>query len=93
MTSHVLVLVGSLDVVVTTTKGHLFAFRGLDGKSVEHFPIRFSAPLYSPPTLLRMGVVPMAPSLHVLGTSTNGQLFIVDGSNGCVETLDLGERR
>lgn len=79
----------SLDVVVATVDGALWALRGSDGTDLAHFPVRMAGRAMAPVTLLRLGQ--KVRGAHLLSPCHDGHLYVVDGSTGCVNKVDIGE--
>jgi len=80
---------GILDVVVGTTEGHIFAVNGRDGSTFPIFPIKLRGRLQSPPLLVKLNQA--SNSLHIVVSAYDGHLYLIDGSSGCFEKIDIGE--
>lgn len=81
---------GLLDIVIGSTAGHIWALRGINGEVLEHFPVKLRGRVHSRPLLISLN--PESPTqLHVVITADDGHIYMIDGSSGCYEKLDIGE--
>ncbi|KAL6046797.1 Protein DEFECTIVE IN EXINE FORMATION 1 [Balamuthia mandrillaris] len=84
---------GVLDVVLTSDAGQIWAFAGDTGSLLPNFPILVEGRTYAKPLLLPLtsGAGSAPERMHIVVTSSNGYLYIIDGVSGCVDHVDLGE--
>ncbi|KAF8289943.1 FG-GAP repeat protein,intergrin alpha chain [Trypanosoma cruzi cruzi] len=88
---------GSIDLAFGTTSGLLYAVRGRDGALLPHFPIATEGPILAPPLLVNLNnTQPLAQKetegLHIIVPSHDGVLYIVSGTTGCVDGIDINEK-
>ena len=89
---------GILDIVFGTTAGGIYALHGKTGAVLEHFPILAGGPVLAPVLLLNLNQTapPALPSaargLHVVVPAHDGILYLISGTTGCYEALDIGEK-
>eukprot|EP01114_Cavostelium_apophysatum_P007935 TRINITY_DN2015_c0_g1_i4.p1 TRINITY_DN2015_c0_g1~~TRINITY_DN2015_c0_g1_i4.p1 ORF type:complete len:619 (-),score=171.94 TRINITY_DN2015_c0_g1_i4:75-1931(-) len=80
---------GELDVVLGTTEGHIFAFDGVDGQLLDHFPVRTRGRIQSQALLVPLN--DNSKALHIVVAAYDGHVYMIDGSTGCFEKVDIGE--
>ncbi|RNF07421.1 putative FG-GAP repeat protein [Trypanosoma conorhini] len=88
---------GAIDLAFGTTAGLLYAVRGRDGVPLPHFPVATEGPILAPP--LPVNLNNTLPSqqrgpegLHLVVPSHDGVLYIVSGTTGCVDGIDINEK-
>eukprot|EP00658_Telonema_sp_P-2_P079624 TRINITY_DN7742_c0_g1_i4.p1 TRINITY_DN7742_c0_g1~~TRINITY_DN7742_c0_g1_i4.p1 ORF type:complete len:515 (-),score=87.76 TRINITY_DN7742_c0_g1_i4:493-2037(-) len=93
---------GVADLAVGTTSGLLFAIDVMAGKILPHFPVVTGGPIVVTPLAVRlkrqmsisdftsMGQIGKS-NMELVVPSSDGFVYIVS-SNGCFETIDLGEK-
>jgi len=89
---------GALDVVVVASIGHVWAFSGKTGKTLQNFPIKLGSMVTSAPVLL-----PIPPfgskrpwtsfldGLAIIVHGADGTIYNIHAKTGCVQKIDLGE--
>ena len=80
-----------LDVVVGTSLGGIYALDGRSGKVLPFFPVLADGAVMAPPLLLNLNSSE-AKGLHIVVPSLDGFLYIISGTTGCFELIDLGEK-
>jgi len=78
-----------LEIVVATTYGHVWAFRGITGEVVPNFPVKMKGRLHSQALLVQLN--PGSPALSVVVVGYDGHVYIIQSETGCVEKVDIGE--
>lgn len=94
---------GILDIVVGTSSGQLWAVDGRRGQLLPGFPVQISSSdvrddtaIVAPPLLINLNDTrpPLdaerSAGLHIVFPATDGRLYIVSGTTGCIEMIDLG---
>eukprot|EP00798_Chlamydomonas_sp_ICE-L_P007322 gene7322-442_t len=79
---------GDLEVVFGTVAGYIFALRGATGEDIPNFPFRTHGRIHAPVMVTRLADTP---SQHLVVMSFDGFLYLVDGAEGCADTIDIGE--
>eukprot|EP01025_Chloroclados_australasicus_P065169 TRINITY_DN8844_c1_g1_i8.p1 TRINITY_DN8844_c1_g1~~TRINITY_DN8844_c1_g1_i8.p1 ORF type:complete len:626 (-),score=88.92 TRINITY_DN8844_c1_g1_i8:375-2252(-) len=79
---------GVLDIAVATKSGFIYALRGTDGKDLNNFPFLTGGPIMSQVLITRLQD---APQQNLMVQSFDGFLYVVDGLDGCSDTVDIGE--
>uniref|UniRef100_A0ACD5WDP8 Uncharacterized protein n=1 Tax=Avena sativa TaxID=4498 RepID=A0ACD5WDP8_AVESA len=83
---------GHTDVVVPTVSGNIYVLSGKDGSKVQPFPYRAHGRIMSPVLLLDMSKRGEKPQgLTLATTSFDGYLYLIEGSSGCADVVDIGE--
>jgi FG-GAP repeat len=83
---------GRTDVVVPTVSGNVYVLSGKDGSFVRPFPFRTNGRIMSRVLLVdlsRRGDKSKGLTLAV--PSFDGYLYLVEGSTGCADVVDIGE--
>jgi outer membrane protein assembly factor BamB len=80
-----------LDIVVGTSKGGIYALDARSGKLLPRFPIVADGAVMAPPLLLNLNATE-GKGLHVVVPALDGFLYVVSGTTGCYELIDLGEK-
>ena len=80
-----------VDIVVGTSTGGIFALDGRNGKLLPYFPIIADGAVMAPPLLLNLNASHSS-GLHIVVPAMDGFLYIVSGTTGCYEVVDLGEK-
>ncbi|XP_066334585.1 protein DEFECTIVE IN EXINE FORMATION 1-like [Miscanthus floridulus] len=83
---------GHTDVVVPTVSGNIYVLSGKDGSKIQPFPYRTHGRIMSPVLLLDMSKHgENAKGLTLATTSFDGYLYLIEGSSGCADVVDIGE--
>ncbi|XP_062214102.1 protein DEFECTIVE IN EXINE FORMATION 1-like [Phragmites australis] len=83
---------GHTDVVVPTVSGNIYVLSGKDGSKIQPFPYRTHGRIMSPVLLLDMSKPRgNAQGLTLATTSFDGYLYLIEGSSGCADVVDIGE--
>ncbi|TVU44349.1 hypothetical protein EJB05_03785 [Eragrostis curvula] len=83
---------GHTDVVVPTVSGNIYVLSGKDGSKIQPFPYRAHGRIMSPVLLLDMSKHgENAKGLTLATTSFDGYLYLIEGSSGCADVVDIGE--
>lgn len=83
---------GHTDIVVPTVSGNIYVLRGKDGLKVQPFPYRAHGRIMSPVLLLDMSKrEENSRGLTLATTSFDGYLYLIEGSSGCADVVDIGE--
>ncbi|ONM11019.1 Protein DEFECTIVE IN EXINE FORMATION 1 [Zea mays] len=83
---------GHTDVVVPTVSGNIYVLSGKDGSKIQPFPYRTHGRIMSPVLLLDMSKHgDNAKGLTLATTSFDGYLYLIEGSSGCADVVDIGE--
>ncbi|KAL6638178.1 hypothetical protein ACP70R_025750 [Stipagrostis hirtigluma subsp. patula] len=83
---------GHTDVVVPTVSGNIYVLSGKDGSRIQPFPYRVHGRIMSPVLLLDMSKHGAnAKGLTLATTSFDGYLYLIEGSSGCADVVDIGE--
>ncbi|XP_062212885.1 protein DEFECTIVE IN EXINE FORMATION 1-like isoform X2 [Phragmites australis] len=83
---------GHTDVVVPTVSGNIYVLSGKDGSKIHPFPYRAHGRIMSPVLLLDMSKHGgNAQGLTLATTSFDGYLYLIEGSSGCADVVDIGE--
>lgn len=83
---------GHTDVIVPTVSGNVYVLSGKDGSFVKPFPFRTNGRIMS-----RVLLVDLAKrgeksrGLTLVVPSFDGYLYLVEGSTGCADVVDIGE--
>ncbi len=80
---------GSIDVVIGTAEGFLYAFDGENGKPLAGFPLQFPASIRAEVALVHL----RSPGLHLIFVA-GSNLYLVDGAKpqpSCVFSVPVGE--
>jgi hypothetical protein len=78
--------------VVPTVSGNIYVLSGKDGSKVQPFPYRAHGRIMSPVLLLDMSKRGEKPQgLTLATTSFDGYLYLIEGSSGCADVVDIGE--
>ncbi|KEG10136.1 putative FG-GAP repeat protein, putative,intergrin alpha chain protein [Trypanosoma grayi] len=86
---------GNLDLAFGTSSGMLYAVQGRDGKLLPHFPVATEGPIIASPLLVNLNnsmVKSNEEGLHIVVPSHDGVLYVVSGTTGCVDGIDMGEK-
>uniref|UniRef100_K4A604 DEX1 C-terminal domain-containing protein n=1 Tax=Setaria italica TaxID=4555 RepID=K4A604_SETIT len=83
---------GHTDVVVPTVSGNIYVLSGKDGSKIQPFPYRAHGRIMSPVLLLDMSKHgENTKGLTLATTSFDGYLYLIEGSSGCADVVDIGE--
>ncbi|KAK3148888.1 hypothetical protein QOZ80_3AG0210060 [Eleusine coracana subsp. coracana] len=83
---------GHTDVVVPTISGNIYVLSGKDGSKIQPFPYRAHGRIMSPVLLLDMNKHgDNTKGLTLATTSFDGYLYLIEGSSGCADVVDIGE--
>lgn len=83
---------GHTDVVVPTASGKIFVLRGSDGVFVAPFPFRTHGRVMAPALLVDLNKRKAErKGLTIAVTSFDGYFYLIEGSSGCAEAIDIGE--
>ncbi|CAN6291272.1 unnamed protein product [Urochloa humidicola] len=83
---------GHTEVVVPTVSGNIYVLSGKDGSKIQPFPYRAHGRIMSPVLLLDMSKHgENAKGLTLATTSFDGYLYLIEGSSGCADVVDIGE--
>jgi hypothetical protein len=78
--------------VVPTVSGNIYVLSGKDGSKMQPFPYRAHGRIMSPVLLLDMSKHGgNAKGLTLATTSFDGYLYLIEGSSGCADVVDIGE--
>ncbi|ESL10227.1 FG-GAP repeat protein [Trypanosoma rangeli SC58] len=88
---------GAIDLTFGTTAGLLYAVRGHDGAVLPHFPVVTEGAILAPPLPVNLNdTQPLTQQgvegLHLVVPSHDGVLYIVSGTTGCVDSIDINEK-
>lgn len=83
---------GHVDLIFGTTSGYLYALDGRTGVTLDHFPVITKGPIVAP--ILPVGLLSLGiqDGVHLVFPSHDGLLYIVDGTTGCIQTVDIDEQ-
>ncbi|XBH74144.1 hypothetical protein VPH35_101151 [Triticum aestivum] len=83
---------GHTDIVVPTVSGNIYVLSGKDGSKVQPFPYRTHGRIMSPVLLVDMSKHgEKTQGLTLATTSFDGYLYLIEGSSGCADVVDIGE--
>uniref|UniRef100_A0A0D9ZF68 DEX1 C-terminal domain-containing protein n=1 Tax=Oryza glumipatula TaxID=40148 RepID=A0A0D9ZF68_9ORYZ len=83
---------GRTEVVVPTVSGNIYVLSGKDGSKIQPFPYRTHGRIMSPVLLLDMSKHDeKSKGLTLATTSFDGYLYLIEGSSGCADVVDIGE--
>jgi len=72
--------------------GNIYVLSGKDGSKIQPFPYRAHGRIMSPVLLLDMSKHgENAKGLTLATTSFDGYLYLIEGSSGCADVVDIGE--
>lgn len=83
---------GSVQLIVTTTAGVVHVLEGRTGADVAPFPMRTNDRILSAALVVQLEAgdnTTLAP--HIVFTSFDGYLYVVNAHTGCYERVDFGE--
>eukprot|EP01130_Rhizamoeba_saxonica_P006096 TRINITY_DN2420_c1_g1_i1.p1 TRINITY_DN2420_c1_g1~~TRINITY_DN2420_c1_g1_i1.p1 ORF type:complete len:710 (+),score=146.23 TRINITY_DN2420_c1_g1_i1:31-2160(+) len=80
---------GELDILAITHSGYIWAFNGKTGRVLSGYPIKLGGEVNSAPALIRMEK--NLGHLHIITHAMDGHIYIIDGTSGCPEVIDIGE--
>ncbi|KAH9599327.1 hypothetical protein LSM04_006011 [Trypanosoma melophagium] len=88
---------GNLDLAFGTSSGLIYAVRGSDGTALPNFPLSAEGPIVAPPLPVNLnkttvGMKENEKGLHLVVPSHDGVLYIVSGTTGCVDGIDINEK-
>lgn len=83
---------GAVDIVFGTTSGLIYALRGTNGAVLPSFPIITGGSIVAPALLLNLNGMMYSNDLDIVVPSHNGRVYLVRGSSGCVQTIDIDEK-
>lgn len=91
---------GQMDVVFGTSAGLIYALNGRTGERLPNFPIVTGGSVVAPVLLVnlrrRRFMVDRSstsrPPLTLVVPSHDGKVYLVDGFDGCIETVDIDEK-
>ncbi|GET90999.1 fg-GAP repeat protein, putative [Leishmania tarentolae] len=83
---------GAVDIVFGTTSGLIYALRGTNGSVLPSFPIVTGGSIVAPVLLLNLNGMMYSNDLDIVVPSHNGRVYLVRGSSGCVQTIDIDEK-
>lgn len=89
---------GILDLVFGTSAGLIYALHGTNGTIHRNFPVKTNGPIVAPALLINLDSEYTESSgkavpLHIVIPSHDGNLYVVDGREGCVvSTVHVGEK-
>ncbi|ORC87815.1 putative FG-GAP repeat protein, putative,intergrin alpha chain protein [Trypanosoma theileri] len=88
---------GNVDLAFGTSSGLLYAVRGSNGEVLPHFPAATEGPILAPPLPVNLnkttvGMNENEKGLHLVVPSHDGVLYIVSGTTGCVDGIDINEK-
>lgn len=89
---------GFVDVVVGTASGGIYALDGRHGDVLPNFPVLAQGPIVAAVLLVNLNntappaVAESSKGLHLIVPSHDGFLYLISGSTGCYELLDIGEK-
>jgi hypothetical protein len=81
-----------VDLVVGTSTGGIYAFDGRNGKLLPYFPVSADGAVMAPPLLLNLNASASGKGLHIVVPALDGFLYVISGTTGCYEVVDLGEK-
>ena len=83
---------GHTDVVIPTASGKIFVLRGSDGGMVAPFPFRTHGRVMAPALLVDLNKQDAGrKGLTIAVTSFDGYFYLIEGSTGCADAIDIGE--
>ena len=82
---------GRIEVVVGTAAGHVHVLDGATGDSKPNFPFRTFGKIMSPVLMVKLDDRPEVAQQHLVVPSWDGYVYVIDGKEGCADTVDLGE--
>ncbi len=83
---------GTLDVVLATDAGFVWAVNGNTGKLLENFPVKMKGRARSQPLITEIGppVGPTRVSIAIVLHASDGFVYVIS-ANGCADKIDIGE--
>jgi len=84
---------GTVDVVICTLEGAIYALHGNTGAVLSNFPVFAEGAITAPALLLnlnRTASIDRNEGLHIVVHAADGFLYIVSGTTGCYEIVDIG---
>jgi len=81
---------GQVDVVAATNSGQVWVLNGATGDSISNFPLKAGGPIVASVTLAKLHDNGH-PSLQLVFPCHDGNVYVVDGWNGCTAKYDIGE--
>ncbi|XP_042393063.1 protein DEFECTIVE IN EXINE FORMATION 1-like [Zingiber officinale] len=83
---------GHTDIVIPTTSGNIYVLSGRDGSHVRPFPYRTNGRVMSRILLVDLNKQnEQSKGLTLVTTSFDGYLYLIDGTTGCPDVVDIGE--
>ncbi|KAG0582223.1 hypothetical protein KC19_3G044000 [Ceratodon purpureus] len=83
---------GHTDLVIPTASGKIFVLRGSDGSLVAPFPFRTHGRVMAPALLVDLNKQDAGrKGLTIAVTSFDGYFYLIEGSTGCADAIDIGE--
>lgn len=83
---------GHTDVVIPTASGKIFVLRGSDGSFVAPFPFKTHGRIMAPALLVDLNKRDAEKKgLTIAVTSFDGYFYLIEGSTGCADAIDIGE--
>lgn len=82
---------GILDIVATSTSGHIWAIKGDTGDVLPGFPVKTDGPILSSASILT-GLSDDPQSATIIAPSHDGYVYFVDAKTTCIDKFDIGER-
>jgi hypothetical protein len=89
---------GNIDLVVSTSAGGIYVLDGRHGDILPHFPVLTQGPVIASCLLVNLNnsnppaTQQTAKGLHIIVPSHDGNLYLISGTTGCYERIDLGEK-
>jgi len=80
---------GELEIVFGTGSGDIHAVNGKTGQEVPNFPFRTGGRVMAPVLIVKL--LEGTRAQHLVVSSFDGLLYMVDGLTGCADTIDVGE--
>ncbi|XP_052176758.1 protein DEFECTIVE IN EXINE FORMATION 1-like isoform X2 [Diospyros lotus] len=83
---------GHTDVVVPTLSGNIYVLSGTDGSNVSPFPYRTHGRVMNQVLLVDLSKRgEKKKGLHIVSTSFDGFLYVIDGTTSCAAVVDIAE--
>ncbi|KAJ3682677.1 hypothetical protein LUZ60_012904 [Juncus effusus] len=83
---------GRTDIVIPTVSGNVYVLSGKDGSFVRPFPFRTNGRIMSKALLVDLAKRgEKTRGLTLVVSSFDGYLYLIDGSTGCSDVVDIGE--
>ena len=83
---------GHTEIVIPTASGNIYVLKGSNGHRLRPFPFHTHGRVMAPVLLVDFNKENSERrTLTLVATSFDGYLYLIDGSTGCADVVDIGE--